>query len=198
MARGLGKKLASANFYHARQKVESWGGRLSIESDVGKGSCVTIQLPKASPAEWFVPVIEVPERGTVVLVDSEKSVHQACGNRLDAVLKNFESIVNLYSPEQAQEWIASANQMPMPDLRLYLVGSEFQKYSVTGTELIQNAAISSNSFLVTSRFDEPQIRRECKKLGLKILPQCMINSVPVRLENSIRVWDYGMNGHPLV
>ncbi len=44
--RTYGKKNGTGlGLFHARQTVESWGGRLSIESTLGQGTTVTLQLP---------------------------------------------------------------------------------------------------------------------------------------------------------
>ena len=55
--------------YHARTTAESWDGSLVITSELGKGTTVTIQLPKAEAPTEFMPLLELaPGRPVVVPV----------------------------------------------------------------------------------------------------------------------------------
>ena len=53
--------------YHARTKAECWGGKLRIDSAPGKGTTVTLELPRAETA--------TPVCGQVVLLDDDPLVH---------------------------------------------------------------------------------------------------------------------------
>jgi signal transduction histidine kinase len=52
--------------YHARTMIESWGGGFKIESELGKGTAVLIELPRAAVRR---------AGGTVVLLDDDMLVH---------------------------------------------------------------------------------------------------------------------------
>jgi len=54
---------------------------------------------------------------------------------------------------------------------LYLVDYEFLGQSLTGLQLIQKLSISKNSILVTSKDEEKDIREQCSKLNVKLLPK---------------------------
>ncbi|MBI4350962.1 MAG: HAMP domain-containing histidine kinase [Elusimicrobia bacterium] len=53
--------------YHARTTIESWGGSLQISSEPGKGTSVTIELPRSEAAR--------PAPSTVILLDDDPLVH---------------------------------------------------------------------------------------------------------------------------
>jgi two-component system sporulation sensor kinase A len=61
-------KGSGLGLYHAKSSVEKWGGALTLHSQVGKGTSVTISLPKAQAPLWFVPTLTVLERSTVVVL----------------------------------------------------------------------------------------------------------------------------------
>ncbi|MBI4351613.1 MAG: sensor histidine kinase [Elusimicrobia bacterium] len=53
--------------YHARTTVENWGGSLKLSSEPGKGTAVTIELPRIEAAR--------PAPSTVILLDDDPLVH---------------------------------------------------------------------------------------------------------------------------
>ena len=62
--------------FHARTKAESWGGTLVITSELGKGTTVTIKLPKAEAPAGFVPMLELTSGKPVVVLDDDSTIHQ--------------------------------------------------------------------------------------------------------------------------
>ena len=68
------------------------------------------------------------------------------------------------------------------DSVLFLVDYEIiGSGGVTGLDLIEECGISSQSILVTSRYEETSIRERCENLGLKIIPKSMSGFVPIEL-----------------
>lgn len=68
-------KVGGSGFglYHARERVEAWGGTLTISSEVGKGTTVILRLPAAAPATWFVPSLTLRDGMTLVVLDDDQS-----------------------------------------------------------------------------------------------------------------------------
>ena len=54
------------------------------------------------------------------------------------------------------------------------------KEKTTGVELIRDSKIEKHSFLVTSRFEEPEIMSEARHLGVRIIPKEMTRHLSVR------------------
>ncbi len=167
--------------YHARTSVESWGGRLMIESKVGAGTAVTISLPTAQSPSWFVSILELSAGSSVVIVDDDASIHQIWQGRLDSfgVAKNQISIVHLSTPDQLRNWVG--DQTDQLRRTLYLVDFELLGFRESGLDLINELNLGHQSVLVTSRFEEQHIRERCQKLNVKLIPKGLAGFVPIGL-----------------
>ena len=67
------------------------GGKLAIASEVGKGTTVSITLPRSAPAAWFATEITLPSRGKVFVIDDDTSMDPLWINRLRHAL-TFEAL----------------------------------------------------------------------------------------------------------
>lgn len=56
--------------WHAKTTVESWGGRLEIESEVGKGTIIRLFLPRAEPP----PAVQTDHPPSAILIDDDPLV----------------------------------------------------------------------------------------------------------------------------
>ncbi len=74
--------------YHARTTVESWGGRLEIESELGKGTTVRLILPRAAPPSDAL----VGGADSAVLIDDDPLVRMnwaVAAKRAGKALKTY-------------------------------------------------------------------------------------------------------------
>jgi len=72
--------------YHAKTSAESWGGTLKIESEPGKGTTVTMELPRAGASD--------SAHKCVVLLDDDQLVHmnwRMAAKAAGAELKSFKT-----------------------------------------------------------------------------------------------------------
>lgn len=166
--------------HHARGCAERWGGRLELSSKAGRGTVVTIELPKALPPAWFVPRLELPRGAVVVAVDDDPSIHRVWEGRLRASDIGVE-LVHCSSPDELRAWIA---QMPdgMRSAALFLIDHEFLGRDENGLELIDALGISERAILVTSRFEEAELVRECARRRIRLIPKMLAGFVPISSE----------------
>lgn len=85
--------------FHARTSVEAWDGSLAIESEVGKGTTVTISLPLASP-----PTNSGGELFDAVLIDDDALARATWGmtaERLGKRLRAFATVAEFFQAADA-------------------------------------------------------------------------------------------------
>lgn len=160
--------------YHAIKSTESFGGRLVIESDLGKGTTVTVELPTTQPPTWFRQNIELRRGVRVVIVDDDNSVHRVWEQRF----KRFKhsDVQHFHSPAEFRDWIKEGGKAD-----LFLVDFEFIGDSLTGLDLISGLSLGGKSALVTSHFEDPTIQGLCAKLGVQLIPKGLVGYVPIDL-----------------
>ncbi len=167
--------------YHARTTVESWGGTLSIASDVGKGTTVTLTLPATAPPQWFVPELAFEAGQPVVLLDDDPTIHQVWKGRFASSRVHEYDVepINFTEPAQLRQWVAVNHDKAKT--AIYLLDYELLGHKETGFSLAQELGLAGRAILVTSRWEEPQILAECRSIGLRLLPKNLSGLVPIRV-----------------
>lgn len=168
--------------YHARNCVRAWGGRIDIESAVGRGTEIILELPQSAPPDWFVFEIVLVDGKSVVILDDDPGIHGLWQGRLDLLQKSARKIVShhFYAPEEMREWMRSN-----PDEAgnaLYLLDNEFRGQQETGVSLAKELSIVKQSILVTGRHEEPEILEACLRLEMRLIPKGLAGSVPLRFQ----------------
>lgn len=168
--------------YHARTAIEGWGGIFRIDSVLGKGTTISIVLPKSESPSWFVEKIEIIETATVAVLDDDVSIHQVWNGRFQSSAINAR-LIHFSTPEDFYRWLRhnTAN--------LYLFDYELLGRNETGLDIIEKEALCENAILVTSHFEEPTIQSRCKNLGLGLIPKVLASLVPIETKPSKIVCD---------
>lgn len=171
--------------YHAKKTVEDAGGKFSIESQIGVGTTVALELEKAKAPNWFVEDLELVPNSVIVTVDDDISIHQLWKDRLSPLLsKQNIQMFSFTSANEFKQWV-NANQIAGKEFNCsYLIDYEFLNQEITGLDLVEKLNIKSKAILVTSRYDEVEIRRRCTNIGLRLIPKAMAGLVPIRIIGS--------------
>jgi signal transduction histidine kinase len=179
-----GKDGISSGFglglYHARKTIEEVGGKFSIQSHLGSGVEVTMRLPRATTPFWFVERLSLPTGTTIVSVDDDQTIHQIWSGRLASVQAEAKGVKHLTfsSLEQLEIWVGKTQLTAT----FFLIDYEFLGQSANGLGIIERIGIAARSILVTSRYEEPQVRAQANSLGVKILPKALAPFVPLEIQ----------------
>jgi hypothetical protein len=63
---------------------------------------------------------------------------------------------------------------------LFLIDLEIIGQAESGLDLIEQLGIQDLSILITSHFDEHEVRQRCEDLGVRLIPKSMAGFVPIK------------------
>jgi len=171
--------------FHARTTVESWGGSLSITSELGKGTTVTIKLLKAEAPEGFVSVLNLTSGSPVVVLDDDAAIHQVWQGRFDSlrVKEHDIEVLHFSESDKLREWVK--NNTAKAENAHYLFDYELVGYKETGLNLAEELELCGKTILVTSRCEEKRIIDECKHLKVRIIPKGLADFVPIQITDRV-------------
>lgn len=162
--------------YYAKDIIEAHSGNLSIDSTEGKGTAVTISLPRCKPPSWFVNKLYLNNIKKIVVLDDDKSIHRLWKERFDNHSINAE-LVHFTHERDFVEYFSQEEQSKI----LYLIDYELVNQNNTGLDLIAKFGITEKAILITSYYEDKEVRRQADNLGLKIIPKDMAAFVPIEI-----------------
>ena len=165
--------------YHARQTFVNAKGSFRIDSQIGRGTTITMTLPGDEPPWWFVEKIELIRGMRVVSVDDDQTIHQIWSERLKTLVAG--DLIEHLAFSSIETFCRQMASLPDREI-LYLIDYEFLGQKGDGLDLIERLRIGKKSILVTSRFDETAVRTRAETLRIKILPKGLAPVVPIELK----------------
>ena len=167
--------------FHAHETLGKVGGEIEIYSELKKGTKVRLRFPKCIPPEWFLQELELRPHQKIVSVDDDITIHQIWFERIvsENPLYKVEHL-RFTSLDHFEKWVLENREFET----WFLVDYEFLGDARNGLEIIQKLNIQTRTILVTSRFEEYELRRVAKKLKLKILPKGLAPLIPISYEKS--------------
>jgi signal transduction histidine kinase len=168
--------------YHAKKIIESSGGTFKILSELGTGTKIILSFPKVKTPNWFVEKINLELSTEIITLDDDISIHQIWKSRFHNLNPSIK-ITSFTSAEKLKEWYKNQENF-INSNRVYLFDFELLGQKETGLNTIQELGLSDNCFLVTSRYDEDNVRFECNKYGIKLIPKSMAGFVPIEISKT--------------
>lgn len=165
-------------FTQIRETLRHDNGELKIDSEVGKGTVITLTFPKAPSASWLAEEIKLNADDTVVILDDDASIHSAWETRF----KNHPNI-KLQHFTLAEDTINFINTSPARDKVFLLADFELLKQELNGLHVIERTVIR-RSILVTSHYANQIICGLAAKTGTKILPKQLASEVSIKIEKN--------------
>ncbi|MDR3478601.1 MAG: HAMP domain-containing sensor histidine kinase [Gammaproteobacteria bacterium] len=162
----------------SKRLIESWGGNIKLESQVNQGTTVHIFLPKSQPADWFLSELTLFNDDTIIILDDDQSIHDIWESHIEQYNTDSSKITkqHYYLAEPLMEDIKN-----IPSNARFLLDFELRNSKLTGLDVVKSLGIASRTTLVTSRDEELNLRSECEKLGIKILPKVYAAQIPIKI-----------------
>lgn len=173
----FGKSQGSGlGLIHAKESVESWGGKLSLTSTLGVGTEIQMTLPLAKNPAWFLDQLSLSKNALVLILDDDPSMHDAWEAKLS---KTGLSLLHFKNAKEIFSWQKTVKPEDLERLVLLsdyeLIGSE-----ETGLDVIEQTGLRP-AILVTSYFEDEAILQRCINLGIKLVPKTLVAYLPVQM-----------------
>jgi signal transduction histidine kinase len=157
--------------------LSKWQGSLEISSKgLGEGATVTVILPKAPAPAWFTSKLEVPREAKVLIVDDEVAVRQTWA----ALLRNADAapsepmIHEAGAAPEIERWYNDKKNRPALLLVDYELGD-----GANGVETVIKLGATQHAIVVTSHFQNSELRKLCAKNQLRMIPKTSLGRIPV-------------------
>ncbi len=183
--RGLthGKENGSGlGLFHAKTQIESAGGCLTIQSDLGVGTRICLNLPLASAPAWFLPELALMRSSQLVILDDDESIHQVWKSRFERLKIQMTTIQvhHFRAPLEFAEFLLNENEQHQT--QYFLMDYELLGHRENGLDLIERFGLASRSTLVTGRFDDSFLLKRAERVAVPIIPKSMAGLVPLRIK----------------
>ena len=163
--------------HHAIKTIESFHGKLIIESKLNIGTTVAIKLPKAIPPTWFIGTVDLSQTNTVVILDDDESIHHLWNDKLETIEHRIK-ITHFCKVTEFNKYLKSQDDS-LDKTSLFLLDFELVGQNTTGLELIKQHNLGQQAILVTSHHEDREIQAEAKHLQLRIIPKGIVPYVPI-------------------
>lgn len=154
-------------------------GRLSIDSTIGVGTCISVIFPRCSEPSWVIERFVFSKDDTLVVVDDDPSIHDAWDTRFQKMV----SMLRVVHFQQGEKAVAFLRQFPNKDKLLLLTDYELWGQSLNGLDIIEKTSIE-RAILVTSHADDEIICERALALDTKILPKQLVANISIDIQQT--------------
>lgn len=152
--------------HFAFQSVKYWNGTINVDSKLGFGTSIFIDLPKYESPSWFIS--EIPNFGNkkIVIIDDDISMFDRWRSRFsNSEFQEFNSAKTF------QEWFNTHGQF---EDELAFIFDYHLENDNTGLQLIDKFGIANESILATSAYLDSKVIGIAKNLNVKMIPKVLV------------------------
>ncbi len=185
--KSFGKKGYSFNKSHglglgvwnALQQVNFWGGDLNCVSEPGRGTIVSLRLPRLKTPPWFAAKLDLMAEQSIVIIDDDETNHRLWKDRLSGISHiRLENVFHFRSDLEVIKWVDGSGDYKQA---LFFVDYDLGPQSKTGFELIDELEIANQCVMVSHRFEDERVRMGCAARAIKLMPKAFVPCIPLSL-----------------
>lgn len=160
-------------------------GKLSIDSEAGKGTRINITFSKHAAPPWFAEEIRLNSDDLVIILDDDTSIHGAWDTRFKKIIKTNPSLhlKHFTNGKEVLDFIEDFDDLEKRNIFL-LTDYELLKQEINGLQVVAQSQVR-RSILVTSHYANPLVRNQAAKTGTKILPKEMASEILIKINEII-------------
>ena len=154
-------------------------GQLSIDSEIGIGTCMTLEFPVIEPPNWIADSIALNSNDIVVVLDDDPDIHAALGMYLAKTLVEHKKI-KVQHFTQANDVIGFVQNLSETERKKIIILTDYEllKQELDGIKMI--ALLQPiRALLITSHHDNSNVQRQAEEHQLKIIPKHLVHEVPI-------------------
>ena len=165
--------------YHARKYIQERGGTLTFESEINKGTCVTIELPCIETPNVYKLEKDLFEHKNYVLIDDDPSVYERLQKtdlwRDGPPCIEYKSSPDEFINRRLYSSRICVNEKKLSDSKVFFfIDYDLKSNLINGIDLIKENHIKNTSILVTNNYSDPSVVEECERSQMKILPKILL------------------------
>ncbi len=165
-------------FLHAKQTIERWGGRLTVQSRIGMGTMVTLTVPVVTAPSWWVGRLNLQEFKKIILVDDESFERAKWRQKFAEQAPDLvDKIVEFASLASVQEYF-----LHHKDLQSYavLMDHNFAKETELGLDVLQKFPELGMRILVSHQARNTDIQARCEVAHIGLVDKEFMVRIPIQ------------------
>jgi hypothetical protein len=169
-----------------RDTLEKNLGKMNIYSRQGHGTTIKLFFPKITNPGWIASEIKIIKDDTVVILDDDNSIHGAWDTRLAPIIEKLPNI-NIKHFSDGKEVVNFISSLSIKEKRKICLLSDYEllNQGLDGLQVIKDSGIK-RSVLVTSHYDNLDLRKGATSIGVKILPKPLVPNVLIKVDKKIK------------
>lgn len=159
--------------FYAKRFIEGVGGQFFIASELGKGTSVTLMIPREEKNQSHK--IEISNGETLLILEDQQFLRDAIRLKLSEAPKLAYQIFS--KPSDLERWL-STNNTPFRLYSDYFLEGEKE----TGIQVIKRLGLGDKSKLVTSAFDDEKVLKSAGEVGVDVWSKDQFFKSEIKLE----------------
>ena len=162
--------------FHAKQWIETWGGRIRVQSVPDKSTRIVISIPTKERRAWFLPRLKLSPADQILILDDQLTARHLWTLRLEEA----GLLGNAHIMASAEEFFRLKDTLTAnPAVKIHCFFDFDLGGEKTGMELLSEIPSASTRCLATGHFDQLHIRQNCEASGFYLLPKSLISDLPI-------------------
>lgn len=155
--------------FHAKQTLAKWGADLSVHSQVGIGTEITIKL-KRSPIININKSMIDETQGLIVIADDDINIHNVWTEKLK---NTCAEVITFTSAEDIDNWLKDNAHKQFT----LFIDHDFIGEKMNGLNIIDKYNLTDKSYLVTANALNPVVISKSLNLNVNVLDKSQLSKI---------------------